>query len=107
MQGAWLVFYQDVPKVQLISTSFTKVLFELAEGCPTGGFPIWRHWVLRVNEMRRANPESDISIPPQLNEIAKSIDRIIPVAPERMKSKGTYLFELLVQGDKDSRVRER
>ena len=107
VQGAWLVFYRDVPEIQLISAPFAKVLFELAEGCPAGGFSIWRHWVLRVDEMRRANPESDVSVPPQLNEIAKRIDWIMPITPERMKSEGAYLFELLMQGDKDGRVRER
>ena len=107
MQGTRLVFYRDVPEVQLISAPFAKITFELADGCPPGGFPIWRHWVLRVDEMRRANPESDIPVPPQLNEIAKSVDRIMPITPQRVKSEGTYLFQLLMQRDKDGRVRER
>ena len=97
MQRTWLVFYRDVPEMRPISAPFAKVLFELAEGCPPGGFLIWRHWVLRVDEMSRANPESDISVPPQLNEIAKSVNRIMPITPKRMKSESTYLFQLLMQ----------
>ncbi|MGO9190110.1 MAG: hypothetical protein ACLP8X_16820 [Streptosporangiaceae bacterium] len=89
-----------------MSAPVAAVLFQLANGRLPGELLVWGHWPLRVNEVRRANPESDISEPPQLNEITKGVDQIMSITPERPKSEGTCLFEFLVQGDKDGRVRE-
>ena len=89
-----------------MSTPVAEVLFQFADGRLAGEFLMWRQWLLRVDEVRRTNSESDISEPPQLNEIAKSVDQILSITPERPKSEGASRFEFLVQGDKDGRVRE-
>jgi hypothetical protein len=107
VKGTRLVFYRDIPYLWFISASFAEVLIQLADGCPPRCFLLRRHWSLRINEVRRANPEPDISVPPQLNKIAKSVNRILPITPKRLNSEGTYLFEFLVQRDKNGRVRER
>jgi hypothetical protein len=58
-----------------------EILVQLVDSGPSSGFTLWRHRVLRVNEMSRTNPESDIPVPPQLNKVAKSVDRIATITP--------------------------
>ena len=96
MQSTWPVFYEDVPEVWFTSAPVAAVLFQLADGGLPGELPVWGHWLLRVDEVCAANPESDISEPPQLNEITKNVDQILSITPERPKSEGTCLFEFLM-----------
>jgi hypothetical protein len=82
MQGTWPVLdHHALLKVWLVLSSFTKVLLQLPDCGLASERAIWGQWLQGVVEMRIANPETHITPPPQLNEVAEGINWTLTVAP--------------------------
>ncbi len=103
MQGTWLViYYHIIVKMYLETTSLTEVLIQLADcGLPSKRtIPAQRFQ--GIGKMRWANPETNITPPPQLDKVAERVNRPLTVAPERSKDETNTscgFIEFLTQRD--------